>query len=113
MKVPAWEFWSNDTSWGMRELDTRKIREGASIEEAYSNTAYHIDMGCHVSKSDGDDAKIVGGWLKEWAWNVGIGMLLNDHYALAEAYDDLATEMNDINNVADRLVVTRLEPGKS
>lgn len=82
MKVPAWEFWSNDHSWGVRELDTRKLREGASIEEAYSNTVWHIDMGCLPEKSDGNDAKIVGGWLKDWAWQVGIPMLLSRYGTL-------------------------------
>lgn len=82
MKVPAWEFWTSEHSWGVRELDTRKLREGASIEEAYSDTVYHIDMGCHVSRSDGNDAKIVGGWLKDWAWQVGVPMLLDDYHEL-------------------------------
>lgn len=113
MKVPAWEIWSNDHSWGMRELDTQKLREGASIEEAYSGTVHHIDMGCHVSRSDGNDAKIVGGWLKDWAMNVGVGMLLDDHYALAEAYDELATEMKAIDSAADRIIVTPIKTGQA
>ena len=114
MKVPAWEMWSNEHSWGVRELDTRKLREGASIEEAYSDTVWHIDMGCIPELSHTNDALIVGQWLKNWAWDVGIGLLLDDHFALAEAYDELATEMKAIDEAADRIVVTPIgKPGQA
>lgn len=113
MKVPAWEFWTSETSWGMRELDTRKLREGASIEEASDNTVHHIDMGCPVEGSRSDDAKFMGEFLKDWAWQVAVPQLLDEHRRVLAAYNELAIEMDDINDVADRLVVTRLEPGKS
>ncbi len=104
MKVPAWEFWSTETSWGMRELDTRKLREGASIEEAYSDTAHHIDMGWPVSKSGSNDAKFMGEFLKDWAWNVGIGLLLDD-------YHELAYRLNVIETAAkNKIPIVHVDP---
>lgn len=97
MNMPAWEIWSNDVSWGMRELDTRMLREGASIEEAYSNTVYHIDMGCIPEKSDGNDAKFMGQFLKDWAWNVGMPQLLEEHRELRRQVHSLARQVHSLD----------------
>ena len=87
MKVPAWEIWSTDDSWGMRELDTRKLRGGASIEEAGHDMVWQINMGCPVEGSRSKDAKIVGQWLKDWAWRVAVPQLLDDYHDLAYRLD--------------------------
>lgn len=116
MKVPAWEIWSNEHNWGMRELDTRKLREGASIQEAYSDTVWHIDMGCPVDdpRFSSDDAQFMGEFLKDFAWKVAVPQLLDDHRSVFFAYNKLASEMNAIQDVADRLTVTPIdEDGKA
>jgi len=94
MKVPAWEIWSSEDSWGMRELDTRKIREGASIEEAGHDMVWQIDMGCLPEKSDGNDAWIVGDWLKGFAWQVAVPQLLADYRTVRASYDKLSAEVD-------------------
>ena len=85
---PSWELWSNDYSWGMRELDTRKIREGASVEEAGSGTAHHIDMGCEVQNSKSQDAQFIGHWLKAYAILVSVPELLHDYRKLIDPGKD-------------------------
>lgn len=79
MKIPAWELWSSDTSWGVRELDTQLVREGAPFKEAASNTIHHLDMGCIPELSHTNDAVIVGQFLKDWAWRIHMPQLLEEN----------------------------------